>query len=130
MHSLRDFGRNWNVFPLPELNVTEVRRAMENGSFWFAYAPDGQNGPQPPVIRSIHVNQRKRKIRIIASGSDSIAWISEGRKIMRGEQFRLKKPFGHIRYIRAELYGTDETIVCTQPFTFKCRNTPEQKLTR
>jgi hypothetical protein len=130
MHSLRDFGRNWNIFPLPELKVEEVRRAMENGSFYFVYAPDGQNGPQPPVIKSIHVNRRKGKIRIISSGSDSIAWISEGRKIMHGEQFRLKKPFERIRYIRAELYGADETIVCTQPFIFENRNSPEQKPAR
>jgi hypothetical protein len=85
---------------------------------------------QPPVIKSINVDQRKGKIRIIASGSDSIAWISEGKKIMRGKQFRLKKPFEHLPYVRAELYGADETIVCTQPFIFKNRNTPEQKLTR
>ncbi|MDX9880835.1 MAG: hypothetical protein RBS73_02140 [Prolixibacteraceae bacterium] len=116
MHSLRDFGRNWNVFPLPELNEQEVRQAMENGTFYFVYAPDGHRGSKPPVIESIKVDQRKGKIRIDASGSDSIVWIAEGKKIMQGNRFVLKKSQGNIKYVRAELYGVDDIVVCTQPF--------------
>jgi hypothetical protein len=116
MHSLRDFGRNWNVFLLPELNKQEVRQAMENGTFYFVYAPDGHNDSKAPVIESIKVNQRKGKIEINASGNDSIVWIAGGKKIMRGNQFVLKKSKGDISYVRAELYGVDDIIVCTQPF--------------
>ena len=116
MHSMRDFGRNWNVFLLPELNEKAVRQAMEKGAFYFVYSPDGHSGPKPPVIESIKVNQQKGKIAINASGSDSIVWIAEGKKIMRGKRFVLKKMQGKVRYVRAEVYGTGDIVVCTQPF--------------
>lgn len=116
MHSMRDFGRNWNVFLLPELNEKAVRQAMENGTFYFVYSPDGHSGSKPPVIESIKVNQRKGQIAINATGSDSIVWIAEGKKLMRGKRLVLKKLQGKVRYLRAEVYGVDDIIVCTQPF--------------
>ncbi|MEN6452950.1 MAG: hypothetical protein ABFD10_01755 [Prolixibacteraceae bacterium] len=119
MHSMRDFGRNWNVFLLPELNEKAVRQAMEKGAFYFVYSPDGHNGSKPPVIESIKVNQRKGKIAINATGSDSIVWIAEGKKIMYGNCFALRKLEKNIRYVRAEIYGIDDIVVCTQPFIIK-----------
>jgi hypothetical protein len=116
MHSMRDFGRNWNVFPLPELSEQEVRRAMEEGAFYFVYAPDGYNELLTPVIESVKVSQRKRKIEINASKCDSIVWISGGTKIGRGNRFVLKRSRGGLNYVRAELYGADDSVVCTQPF--------------
>ncbi len=126
MHSMRDFGRNWNVFLLPELNEKAVRQAMEKGAFYFVYSPDGHSGSKPPVIESIKVNQQKGKIAINASGSDSIVWIAEGKKIMRGKRFVLKKLQGKVRYVRAEVYGTGDIVVCTQPFLVN--NEPSQKV--
>jgi len=119
MHSMRDFGRNWNVFLLPELNLQQVRQAMENGNFYFMYAPEGQDGLPPPVIESIKVNQRKGKIEIKASQQDSIVWISAGKRIGKGDVFSLKNVQEKINYVRAEIYGKEYSIVCTQPFIIK-----------
>lgn len=117
MHSMRDFGRNWNVFPLPEFNEQEVRQAMENGAFYFVYAPEGHDGAQPPVIESIKVN--RGIIGINSAKHDSIAWINNGKTIKRGNKFRIKDTGEEINYIRAEIYGADYSVVCTQPFFIK-----------
>jgi hypothetical protein len=127
MHSLRDFGRNWNVFLLPELDIQNIRQAFENGTFYFVYAPEGQEGPQSPVIESIKVNPRRGKIEIKASNQDSIIWISNGEKIGRGNQFLLKELQPGSNYVRAELYGAEYSIACTQPFFIKNRNNPVSK---
>ncbi len=119
MHSMRDFGRNWNVFLLPELDVQQVRHAMENGIFFFVYAPEGQDGPAPPVIRKIKVNQRRGKIEIEASGQDSIVWISGGERLTRGNEFSFRKVQKEINYVRAEVHGKEFSVVCTQPFIIK-----------
>lgn len=116
MHSMRDFGHNWNVFPLPELNEQAVRHAMENGTFYFVFAPEAQNGLLPPVIESVKVNQQREKIKINASKCDSIVWFSGGKKIEWGNQLSLKKLQGNRNYVRAELYGDGFSVVCTQPF--------------
>jgi hypothetical protein len=114
--SLRDLGENWNTFILPELNKREVRRAMEKGNFYFVHAPKGHNGPLPPVIKSIQVNHKKGVINIEASGQDSIIWVTGGKKICRGAQLTVKRLPANSKYIRAELYGAGNSIVCTQPF--------------
>jgi hypothetical protein len=122
MHSMRDFGRNWNVFLLPDLSEQEVRQAMEKGIFYFVYAPEGHNGTQVPIIKSIKVNQRRGEIMINASKQDSIVWISDGKRICRGNQLLLKELPKTSNYVRAELYGAEFSIVCTQPFIIKNRN--------
>ncbi len=119
MHSMRDFGRNWNVLILPDLNEQNVRKAMENGIFYFINAPESHDGPQPPVISSIAVNQKKGKITIGASRYKSIVWIYNGKEIKKGRLFRLRNLPGNNTYIRAELYGAGNTVVCTQPFFIK-----------
>lgn len=116
MHSMRDFGRNWNVFLLPELNDQQVRQAMEKGIFYIVNAPERYNGPMIPVINSISVNQRRGKIEINASECDSIIWLSGGRIINKGSQFSLRSQTESISYVRAELFGAGNSIVCTQPF--------------
>ncbi len=119
MHSMRDFGRNWNVFLLPELNLQQVRHAMENGIFFFVYAPEGQDGPAPPVVESIKVSHRRGKIEIKASGQDSIVWISGGERLTRGKEFSIRNVQKDINYVRAEVYGKEFSVVCTQPFFIK-----------
>lgn len=118
MHSMRDLGKDWNVFLLPEANQQNVRYAMENGITYFVHAPEAPKGQKPPVINSIDVNQKKGVIRIKASGDDSIAWISGGSKVHKGSRFRVKK-LPDSSYFRAEIYGAGNSIVCTQPFVVK-----------
>jgi hypothetical protein len=119
MHTLRHYGRNWNVFILPELNENWVRRGMEQGLFFFVYAPEGRHDRpvDTPEIQSINVNQGKGSIHIQAVGQDSTVWISGGNKIHTGDQIRLNElPEVH-GYVRAVLYGEGgKTILGTQPF--------------
>ncbi|MGV8094895.1 MAG: hypothetical protein AB2L24_23835 [Mangrovibacterium sp.] len=111
------YGRNWNVFLLPELNGQQVRRAMEKGTFYFVNDQDGPNDPLPPVIRSIIVNRIKGTIELNAAGEDSIVWISNGERVGFGKRFRIVNLSEEKKYVRAELYGNrGRTIVATQPF--------------
>jgi hypothetical protein len=114
MHSLRDLGRNWNVMILPVLDRRHVRRAMERGTFYFVNAPQGHKGPTPPEIKAIIVNERTISIQAVAA--DSIRWICNGTRIHKGSHLSANKLPKHAAYIRAELFGRGNTLVCTQPF--------------
>lgn len=116
MHSMRDLGKDWNVFLLPEANQENVRYAMENGITYFIHAPKGHKGVQAPVINSININKKRGIIKIEASVYDSIVWISNGKKIHKGRHCNIKKLPADGQYVRAELYGAENSIVCTQPF--------------
>lgn len=111
-------GRNWNMMILAELSSKEVKRGLINGHSFFIYAPLGHNSSDPPVINSIHVNNKEGLIKINCIKHDSIQWISSGQVIENGEEIRLKGDFKG-DYVRAEIYGKDGTIVGTQPFGIK-----------
>ena len=116
MHSLPHVGRNWNVFILPDLSHDRVRHGMENGHSYFVYAPQGHNGPSPPVIESIRVNRRKGTIEINATGYNSVHWISNGNIVHTGSTVNLNDIEDSGSYIRAKLFGEGETLTGTQPF--------------
>ena len=118
-YSMRDLGENWNVFLLPELTEQGVRRAMEQGAFYLVHAPQASTGILPPVIESIKVNQEKGFITIESTGQSSIVWISDGKTISKGSRFSIKKLPENSKYIRAEIYGKGNSVVCTQPFVIK-----------
>jgi len=117
--SLRDLGESWNLFILPELNEKEVRNAMEKGVSLMVHAPHGHNGPPPPEIKSIKVNQKKGTIAINVAGYDEVIWVSEGKKVGSGNEFRVDALPEGSKYVRAEIYGKENTVVCTQPFAIK-----------
>jgi len=117
--SLRDLGENWNIFILPELNEQEVRKAMEKGVSLMVHAPLGYKGPTPPEIKSVKVNQKKGTIEIDAIGSDSVLWVSEGVEVGRGSQLQLITLPEQCKYVRAEIHGAGNTVVCTQPFVIR-----------
>lgn len=116
MHSVRHLGRNWTVFPLAELSPDLLRSAMEQGRFFFVYAPEGQTGPAPPTIESIQVNSRRATIRLQASGADEIFWISRGDTIHTGPSIDISRFDAVTGYVRAELRGAGNSITGTQPF--------------
>lgn len=119
MHSLPHLGRNWSVMILPDLTHESVRYGMENGLSYFIYAPDGHNGPSAPVIEMIEVNPRKGIIEIVASGHESVRWISEGEVVSEGNTINLNDLQDPGVYVRAELSGPGSVIVNTQPFGVK-----------
>lgn len=116
MHRLSHLGRNWNMLILSELTHDMVRTGMESGVSYFIYAPNGHDGEEPPIIKSIKVNNRKGVIEISAAGYDSIKWISGGEIINEGSQINLNELDESYIYVRAKLYGSDETVAGTQPF--------------
>ena len=116
MHRIVTIGKTWNVFVMPDLSVGSLRKAMEQGCFFFVLAPKGHEGQKPPVIHSITVRKRKSIIHIEASGQDSVRWVSNGKVIHRGQTIDLKQINPDGKYVRAELYGADGTFTGTQPF--------------
>ncbi len=116
MHSRAQLGRNWNVMILPELSHESVRHGMENGLSYFIYAPEGHEGPEPPQIQSIDVNNRRGTIEITATNYERILWISEGRVLHEGNTVDLNELPEPGNYIRAKLFGNAESIAGTQPF--------------
>lgn len=116
MHTLPHLGRNWSMLILPELSHEWVRTGMEDGLSYFVYAPDGHNGPLPPFIESIKVNQRRGIIEIDATGYDEIQWIAGGEVVHVGNLVSLKDLPETGNYIRAKLFGAGGTVAGTQPF--------------
>ncbi|MFW6289690.1 MAG: hypothetical protein ACOC0R_01880, partial [Mariniphaga sp.] len=114
MHTLPHVGRNWNMLILPELTHEAVRKGMENGLSYFIYAPEGHDGPEPPVIHSIKTDNST--IEIDASRFTAVEWISEGKVVHDGEVINLKNIENIGSYVRAMLYGPGETVAGTQPF--------------
>jgi len=85
----------------------------------MVHAPLGHNGPTPPEIKSIKVNQKKGTITINVAGSDEVLWVSEGKKVGSGNEFQVNALPEGSKYVRAEVHGKENTVVCTQPFFVK-----------
>ncbi len=115
-HPEQHLGRNWNVLILPELTSDLVRQALEQGCFYFVYAPKGPEGPPVPVIESITVDEHLGTIQIKASGYDYVLWVSQGNNVHKGNRLSLVDLPDVRKYIRAEVHGTDGIVVGTQPF--------------
>ncbi len=119
MHWPDQVGKNWNIMILPKLSHDQVRHGMKNGLSYFIFAPEGHNGAPPPVIESINVNERRGVIEIEATGYDHIEWIFKGNTVFKGTTLKLgelEEIQDEINYVRAKLYGQEETITATQPF--------------
>ena len=111
-----DLGFSWNVIISPELTSDLVRQAMEQGCFYFVYAPKGYDGSPVPVIEAITVDERPGTIHIKASDYEYIEWVSQGEIVHRGDRLNLADLPDARKYIRAEVYGADGIVVGTQPF--------------
>lgn len=116
MHSEKSLGRNWNIFVLPELTEEWVRKGIEEGRSFYVYSPEGHKNQVMTKILSIQVNHKKGSIRIMASGQDSIRWISNGKIVQKGRLLNLKDCPEPPAYIRAEIFGPGGFIMGTQPF--------------
>lgn len=116
MHHSAKLGYNWNLMLLPELTEEWVRKGMQQGRSFYVHAPLGHNGSKLPEIREVRVNNRKGLIEINAVGHDSIRWISNGVVVHRGSRLLLKDQHEIEKYVRAEIYGSDNFVMGTQPF--------------
>ena len=118
MHSFDQLGGNWSMHLLPELRLGAVRHSLERGEFYFTMDPNGNDVKRhhpikAPIINKIEVNGRK--ITIHCKNTNNISWISEGKQVSTGDTLDLDKVVAG-SYIRAELFGNDGEITCTQPF--------------
>ena len=85
-------------------------------AFTGVYAPQGHDGPRPPVIESVRVNGRRGTIEISAAGYDSLTWVSGGETVHEGASINLNELVNNYTYVRAKLHGPGGTVKGTQPF--------------
>lgn len=118
MHGRNALGRNWNVFPLFELTADNVKNAMQEGGFYYIYAPMGHEGPTPPSIQAVEVDERKGSITIEAMHAREFLWISGEDTLQRGENNSIQiTDYNELKdYVRAEIWGDGESITGTQAF--------------
>ncbi|MCM8758259.1 MAG: hypothetical protein NC906_00595 [Candidatus Omnitrophica bacterium] len=117
-HTKNHIGKNWNVFLLEKLTLQNFRKAIEKGNFYFVYCPDGENG-KPARIKRLDIDKVNGVIRIEAIDCERIEWISQGKIVATGNEFKYKNRNDVKGYLRATLYGIDgKSITQIQPFGF------------
>ncbi len=110
MHLKSTLGINWNTLLLEELSVSEVRRSLEGGRFFFSYALLGT----APRIEKVEVKDGAIEV---FPEYGAVHWISNGEVIHEGDRLEYKENDRIHRYVRASVSaGTGRTY--TQPFGF------------
>ncbi|MFC1724554.1 PHP domain-containing protein [candidate division KSB1 bacterium] len=112
-----DIGYSWNIILTSELTAEKVRQALEQGCFFFAHAPEGHSGSPVPVIEEVTADGQTGIIQIRTAGQNEIVWMSCGSIVHRGNSLKLADLPDVSRYVRAEVYGADSTVIGTQPFS-------------
>jgi len=125
-HSPGEFDRAWSVHVMTELTVPELRRSMEQGTFFgFSRSPQFElndfewrgEGPAP-VVNRITVCETAGTIEIEADLYDEIVWVSHRtREVHRGNTLEIAE---HLEddyfFVRAYLLGSGGALF-VQPFT-------------
>jgi len=128
MHAKKKLGRDWEVFLIPSLNETNVRKAMEAGSFYFStlgtHPEEERSVAETPMITSITHDADAGTISISATSGGNILpeeqykWISAGEVVHTGSVLDYRNNPGIANYIRAELTGKGGTTY-TNPYGIK-----------
>lgn len=126
-HSTAATGHSYNMMLLPSNNPENVRKSMENGTFYASAKVAKREGYtitdlsvindyQPPVITNIQVDNDEDTITINGEYYNQVEWIADGKVIATGNTIDLNDHEGEINsYVRAQLKG-NEGISFTQPF--------------
>ena len=126
-HSNSATGHSYNMMLLPSNTSTNVRAAMENGTFYASAKVANREGYtvtdiatinnyQPPIITNIEVDQNEDTITIEGDLYHTIEWIADGEVIATGNTIDLNDYEDKVHsYVRAQLKG-NEGISFTQPF--------------
>lgn len=126
-HSTAATGHSYNMMLLPSNNPENVRKSMENGTFYASAKVAKREGYtitdlsvindyQPPIITNIQVDNDEDTITINGEYYNQVEWIADGKVIATGNTIDLNDHEGEINsYVRAQLKG-DEGISFTQPF--------------
>lgn len=104
-HKFSDINSGFEVFMMPENSVSNVRTAMENGTF-FACGYFDSSGEYPSVT-SIAVDDSTARITVQGTGYDIIEWVAKGEIIATGNTIDLNAYEGQIGcYVRVQLKST------------------------
>ena len=126
-HSTAATGHSYNMMLLPSNNPENVRKSMENGTFYASAKVAKREGYtitdlsvindyQPPIITNIQVDNDEDTITIDGEYYNQVEWIADGKVIATGNTIDLNDHEGEINsYVRAQLKG-NEGISFTQPF--------------
>ena len=126
-HSTAATGHSYNMMLLHSNNPENVRKSMENGTFYASAKVAKREGYtitdlsvindyQPPIITNIQVDNDEDTITINGEYYNQVEWIADGKVIATGNTIDLNDHEGEINsYVRAQLKG-NEGISFTQPF--------------
>ncbi|MDD2600037.1 MAG: hypothetical protein PHO37_12565 [Kiritimatiellae bacterium] len=127
MHSLKQLGRDWSVFPTAELSEAAVRQALESGAYYFSttrvHLESGGEGTQPPRLDRVVHDVAAGRITLSASTNSvplperAYTWISMGKIMHVGSSFDYRAAGVTGSYVRAEISGLAGTTY-TNPFGF------------
>ena len=122
--TIDQIDRAFTVHLMKELSVPELRRSMEEGTFFavcrYARAELGEDyagvGAYPTVSR-ISVDERDDTIKINASNYNRVVWVSNGVEIAEGAEIDLDDYADQVGcYVRAYIVGPGG-VCYVQPFT-------------
>lgn len=118
-----DVGKLMNMLFMNQITPEAITQTLESGSFYGVYDPLGStlarhtsNPPAFPTINSITC--QGNVISISANNTSTINWINNLTVVHTGQSIDTRK-YGHLKYIRAELAGSDGSMAFTQPFAMK-----------
>mgnify|MGYP003817993651 FL=1 len=118
-----DVGKLMSMLFVNQENPEAIVQALVAGSFYGVYDPQGStlarhtsNPPAFPTINSITCQDSV--ISISSNNTSSINWINNQAVIHTGPSFDTSK-YAHLKYIRAELTGSEGSMAFTQPFALK-----------
>ena len=119
MHGDGDLGWNRNVFPLKKLNAVTVRKAMEQGAFYF-YKPYEQGAA--PSLAVSRITVLDTGIKLAVSGNyTKINWLTfnpnadQTEVIYTGNTLPFDLLPSYVKFVRAEIIGENGKLY-TQPF--------------
>lgn len=130
MHGIGHLGRDWTVFPLPELTEEAVRKAMLSGAFYASsvstHPEEDRSAEGTPVIICVTHDEQAGTLSVSATvageplGDAGYRWIADGEVLHVGPtlQYRDDERIGN--YVRLEALGTGGTAF-TNAFGFEER---------
>jgi len=116
MHRLEQMGRNQTILLVRKPTPDQIKNALAKGQFFYAYVPKAREGSEPPYIEKINVDSEKSFISIAVADAEKIEWISDGKVVGVGPTLDLTRVEELGSYVRAMVYGAEETVIGTQPF--------------
>lgn len=127
LHGWGHFVRDWVSVLTPKRDVASIRKAMEEGAFFFSSIRplgDAASAEQTPALRSVRHDRANGTLSAEATlggrallDRDAFAWIADGQVVQTGPQLHYRTASGIRNYARLEVTGPGG-ISFTNPFGF------------